>query len=287
MKTASAKRGTKTPPKKSKAVPKGVQKRKTKASSASKKPATKPAAANTPSKRPPRKRDLTSNSRECIICVESKPIGRNGANFPHFSGCTHESQICSACLLRVTVDSLRTRATIVLDERRMKDMLRWPVSSCLECGLVVAEEEICTALPRKDALQIAQVVAERLREADPRWMWCPAPNCTSGQLVPRGQQKKMVCVECSAPSCFFHRIPWHEGYTCKTYDESRPDAAQAIDSTEEYIRRTTKRCPTLGCGQRIEKGGGCSNMLCPSCHHTFVWDEVKWDEDVTPDLESS
>ena len=40
----------------------------------------------------------------------------------------------------------------------------------------------------------------------------------------------------------------------------------------DLIKSSTKPCPGEGCGERIRKIDGCSQMWCPSCKTAFNWD---------------
>jgi E3 ubiquitin-protein ligase RNF144 len=75
----------------------------------------------------------------------------------------------------------------------------------------------------------------------------------------------VICGGCGAKSCYKHEVIWHEGQTCKDYDESKkqPDFA-----TNAYLSRTTKTCPM--CTMHIEKNEGCNHMTC-KCSYQFCW----------------
>ena len=42
----------------------------------------------------------------------------------------------------------------------------------------------------------------------------------------------------------------------------------------DLIKSSTKPCPGEGCGERIQKIDGCSQMWCPSCKTAFNWDTL-------------
>ena len=54
--------------------------------------------------------------------------------------------------------------------------------------------------------------------ASPNFVWCL--ECPSGQHHEDGNNQPIVqCQACHARSCFTHRVPWHENFTCGQYDK--------------------------------------------------------------------
>jgi hypothetical protein len=54
--------------------------------------------------------------------------------------------------------------------------------------------------------------------ANVNFMWCL--QCPSGQIHVSGDaQPIMQCQACNSRACFTHKVPWHNGYTCKEYDK--------------------------------------------------------------------
>jgi hypothetical protein len=54
--------------------------------------------------------------------------------------------------------------------------------------------------------------------------------------------------------------------------------AEAAKATKATVARTTKKCPKAGCGNMIERKGGCSHFRCPEgkppnvCNTHFCWE---------------
>ncbi|KAK2810424.1 hypothetical protein FQN50_002913 [Emmonsiellopsis sp. PD_5] len=285
--------------------------------------ASQPAEPSLPIKRTTRsnRKARTDAYRECFICAEKKPLGRNGANFPAFPGCDHDSLTCLDCVAKHTIITLKTRAP-VNHNRAKKDSIDWSVCTCPHCNTSLSEADIRSALNRVENLIISEIVARKTQESHPRWTWCLSVTCSSGQIFPeQSRSQKVTCTKCGAHSCFFHGVPWHERLSCSQFDDTRPDA-KSIRSSEDRIKRTTKVCPTAGCGWRIQKDGGCPSMYCtlwpllhsfvlvstrpvpvflnssiaqsqsinkstlgPKCNRGFYWTDVKYDDNVTPDPE--
>ncbi|KAH8779545.1 hypothetical protein BGZ57DRAFT_760566, partial [Hyaloscypha finlandica] len=72
---------------------------------------------------------------------------------------------------------------------------------------------------------------------------------------------KIDCEKCSSLACFTHQRPWHEGKTCKEFNE-RPDAEQKqqLAASEKAINQPSARCPK--CSQPITKVTGCGSVTC-------------------------
>ncbi|KAK2779430.1 hypothetical protein FQN52_002444 [Onygenales sp. PD_12] len=261
--------------------------------------ASQPAELPLPTKRTTRsnRKVRTDAYRECVICAEKKPLGRNGANFPAFPGCGHDSLTCLNCVAKHTVITLKTRARVNHDGAAKKDLIDWSVCTCPQCNTSLSEAEIRSALNRVENLIISEIVARKTQESHPRWTWCLSVTCSSGQIFPeQSRSQKVTCAKCGAHSCFFHGVPWHEKLSCSQFDDTRPDA-QSIRNSEDRIRRMTKVCPTAGIvlatcpvlmffnGDIAQSQGINKATLGPQCNQGFYWADVKYDDNVTPEPE--
>jgi hypothetical protein len=97
---------------------------------------------------------------------------------------------------------------------------------------------------------------------EPSFRWCANPKCDWGQIHDNGQAElKINCEKCSSLACFTHQRPWHEGKTCKKFNE-RPDAEQKqqLAASEKAIKQTSARCSK--CSQPITKVTGCRSVTC-------------------------
>ncbi|PGH00498.1 hypothetical protein AJ79_08189 [Helicocarpus griseus UAMH5409] len=233
-----------------------------------------------------KKKDRSDAFRECIICAEKKPLGRKGANFPAFPRCEHEPLACSDCLLKHTIINLKTRARINHNEETNKTSIDWSTCTCPQCNTSLTESELRSVLNRNGNAIVTRIATRKELQSHPRWTWCLSVTCSSGQIFPEtSPSQQVVCVKCKKSSCFLHGVPWHENYTCSQYDDKHPNA-QSARSSEERIKRMTKKCPNRQCGWRIQKNGGCPNMYCIKCGRSFRWDKVKYDGKVTPEPET-
>lgn len=110
-----------------------------------------------------------------------------------------------------------------------------------------------------DASQVEQQTAQN-------WIWCPGPGCGRGQLL-ANKKPKVVCKHCGFELCSKHQIKWHQGMTCREFDEAGDHDTDIAKSVQE-IQRTTKPCPH--CKRRIKKEGGCNHMNCTGCHKLWL-----------------
>lgn len=220
-----------------------------------------PAVKVTTTSRPRNK--TNPEKRECVVCTNSKYLGRNNANFPKFSNCDHEPLTCTECITKHALIRLKARR---VDSTNRGPPNFWSAVTCPQCNVRLTETDIRSSLSRVDVKKISEMVTVNKLHSDKRWVWCVSDTCFSGQIHKKPTKKdtvgrKVTCVKCGVKSCFAHRQVWHEGLTCAQYDDRNPKS-ESIRSSEERIRNMTKKCPTAGCGWRIQKAGGCSSMQC-------------------------
>ncbi|KAK2760342.1 hypothetical protein FQN54_002411 [Arachnomyces sp. PD_36] len=233
-----------------------------------------------------RRNRTKAKQRECIVCTNSKYLGRNEANFPKFPNCDHEPLCCVDCLTKHALIKLKARR-MAFSNGGTPDF--WSVVTCPQCNISLTEEHLRSSLSRADLKAVSEMVTLNGLHSDKRWIWCTSETCSSGQLHRRNTTKdnlyrRVTCRKCGVQSCFAHREPWHEGLTCAQYDDQNPKS-ESVKSSEERIRNMTKKCPTAGCGWRIQKQGGCSGMFCSQCNQHFVWTQVPYDKDAVPEPE--
>lgn len=214
----------------------------------------------------PQTKRSPARQQECLICAETKPLGRGNSNFPRFSNCRHSAQTCSTCITKVLTIYLAGSDTLVYNTDTNAYSIDWTRCVCTDCDQSFPEMEIRARLSRLQILSIDRIIEKKIQEADGDWSWCTSAQCSARQKVNSAAVSKMkmpivTCLACGGKSCFYHRIPWHKGYTCERYDDEHPNA-QSLRSSEERIKRISKKCPTKGCKWRIQKSGGCPNMFC-------------------------
>ncbi|KAH7322122.1 hypothetical protein B0J17DRAFT_582683 [Rhizoctonia solani] len=197
----------------------------------------------------------------CSVCLEIK--GSSDRIRPT-ARCVHEPQICEPCLEQYVRHAVRTEGLIEV---------RCPGVKCrgqLAAGEVVKYvqgDPVC--LNRYNEL-----IAQRELESHPNFIWCQNPRCSRGQIHNEGDASPLViCQYCHEFSCFTHRVPWHNGVTCKDYTTELRKGQ--VNANESYIGEHTKRCPNSRCKRPIEKISGCDRMTCQcpgGCGHEFCWE---------------
>lgn len=95
----------------------------------------------------------------------------------------------------------------------------------------------------------------------PSYRDCMAQNCKSGQFHDTKTDGNILrCNECGFRVCTVHELPFHDGETCKAYDERKKVIPTLEEATKRTIARLSKPCPN--CAVNIEKNGGCDEMIC-------------------------
>ncbi|KAI4117580.1 MAG: hypothetical protein LQ345_002211 [Seirophora villosa] len=154
---------------------------------------------------------------------------------------------------------------------------KWHRVACLACRAHVSKAQLRKLVWKEDFKRLDALAKLKSAESHPRYRSCLSSTCNSGQIH-RPHSKPdpsiVVCKACGSRSCYRHRVPWHDGYTCKQYDLSHP-SVHTTRSSEATVKRIAKRCPGKGCGVFIEKDGGCDSVYCPHCHLIFMWRDVK------------
>lgn len=111
-------------------------------------------------------------------------------------------------------------------------------------------------------------------ERDPEFRWCPQTGCGNGQLVAEiAQSVFWTCESCRTRVCVLHRSVFHDGATCREYDESVDASSNADVATRAALSGLgIKLCPR--CGTGLEKNQGCEHFTCRTalgCGAEFCW----------------
>ncbi|KAJ6441863.1 Hsp70 family chaperone [Purpureocillium lavendulum] len=154
-----------------------------------------------------------TGERECGICAETKDTA---SSFPQLSvsaACRHAPSTCLACLTASIRADLGSKW--------------WTDIRCPECGSPLGYGDV-ERFADEDTFRRYETLARRaaLAEADD-FVWCTA-GCGSGQMRGGdadwdGPLTMMTCRRCGRRSCFAHEVPWHEGLTCREYDQVLAD----------------------------------------------------------------
>ena len=99
--------------------------------------------------------------------------------------------------------------------------------------------------------------------------FCATPYCPVVYLVTSEEQADVfLCPECETGTCTACHEKDHEGMTC----EMLRRCLKAGGGVGDWVREdpsNRKACP--GCGNILEKTGGCRKMYCKVCGIIFCW----------------
>jgi hypothetical protein len=184
--------------------------------------------------------------------------------------CRHEFDICRECIATYIDVQLKSRG------RNAVDHIACPSSDCSHEFTYAEMRRLATpeSFSKYDHLATIDALS-----AMPSFRWCLSPDCSSGGFYapPSTCEKSsslrsihpIMCSDCGFEMCFECDSPWHELLTCEQYQSQ---------SSAEWIRTHTKRCPGEGCGVPLEKDNGCFQMSCAQCRHEFCWECLAaWD----------
>jgi IBR domain, a half RING-finger domain len=90
--------------------------------------------------------------------------------------------------------------------------------------------------------------------------WCIRPGC-GGYSIEGPKTRKLECNVCGRNFCFYCGDEWHNESKC----------SNKLDKDfEEWAKtKNIKFCPN--CRHRVMRNGGCSEMKCVCCQHTWCW----------------
>lgn len=179
--------------------------------------------------------------RLCEVCLEECIIPRMALEDKCIA--KHERRVCAACLRRLIEVAVRSANN--------------PRCPSPVCGVNLSPRSIRLHGNREDADNFELQCTTRALDVDPDFRWC-AHRCGAGH-VHLGDDPLMKCPYCTRRTCYIHRTPWHEGFTCEDVD---------VFIGNSFSSGEFRRCPK--CGHAIEKIGGCEQMIC-ICGHAFCW----------------
>ncbi|KAH8160308.1 hypothetical protein CIB48_g7944 [Xylaria polymorpha] len=140
---------------------------------------------------------------ECIICIENIPR-RGFPKSPISPVCSHETQCCLNCLA--------THLTSQLESNSPKYF------TCPECRGALPYASIQQYAKPETFTKYDKLLARNGLSEEPNFCWCTA-GCGSGQLHLEGRENPlMICTNCRGKTCFTHQAPWHDGLTCREFD---------------------------------------------------------------------
>ncbi|KAI1122433.1 hypothetical protein F5Y10DRAFT_254024 [Nemania abortiva] len=183
---------------------------------------------------------------ECIVCIETIPR-RGFPESPISPVCGHETQCCLKCLA--------THLTSQLESNGPKSF------TCPQCRGALPYASIQRFASPETYAQYDKLLARDGLAEEPNFCWCTA-GCGSGQLHLEGRENPlMICTNCRGKTCFNHQSPWHDGLTCREYDN-----LGATSTTNDSLRTAEPKSlrnrfsSLLGRGKRNITIGGVTRL---------------------------
>ena len=162
--------------------------------------------------------------------------------------CSHEAQCCLSCLA--------THLASQLESNSPKSF------TCPQCRGALPYASIQQYAKPETFAKYDKLLARNGLSNEPNFCWCTA-GCGSGQLHQEGRENPlMICVNCRGKTCFTHQAPWHDGLTCREFDNldsatpAAKDGGKLESSGTKSVRDRISNLLLLGRGkQNIVVGG--------------------------------
>ncbi|CAG8487862.1 3259_t:CDS:2 [Acaulospora morrowiae] len=160
--------------------------------------------------------------------------------------CTHKHTICKQCINKHIEDALKN----IKDEIIIKCII-------FGCNKQLTYGDMKRVANEENFRIYDEESFKRAIEKFEDFRWC-MHLCGTGQIHLGDENSPiMTCWGCEKKTCFKHKVRWHEGKTCKEYDETLSEAESA---TRHFLDQNTKTCPK--CKIIISKDE--YKVLCPS-----------------------
>lgn len=205
-----------------------------------------------------------TSSPECIVCNGEPGDSDFSLVVPTLS-CRHARQVCGVCIRHIIrmfvtsgeyVEGIPCPSTGCPQKLRYYDVEKWASPAVFE---------------RFDK----SLLQDHLRTGK-RYVRCIARGCPAGQEhTGKGGNTTVVCHSCGAKQCFYHQVPWHEGFACEQWDTYRPNMVR-----QSRLKGEKMSCPK--CKRQLVKEDGYDRFTCGpqvGCGYQFCWEcLVPWSE---------
>ncbi|KAG9233507.1 hypothetical protein BJ875DRAFT_425799 [Amylocarpus encephaloides] len=95
---------------------------------------------------------------------------------------------------------------------------------------------------------------------------CPMPDCLQVYRT-TADNSTFLCPTCLTSICTTCKVPFHDGMTCKGYEDLSSGGTEAFLKYKE--ENQVKDCPQ--CKVAIQKSHGCNHMQCTQCSTHICW----------------
>ncbi|KAL3425489.1 ring finger [Phlyctema vagabunda] len=205
---------------------------------------------------------------ECSVCMGD--VTQPGS-VPFVSPkCEHVPTVCEDCV----------REHIHVQVRD----LAWDSITCPSCPVVLGHDSVKRyASPKTFQAFDRNSVLAALSNME-NFTMCLGPGCGSGQIHGGGDdQPIMTCTSCNFRTCFTHKMPHHEGLSCKEYDVAQKKRAKEEAASAKLLAKTTKVCPNKRCASIVTKVSGCNHMTC----HRWATPHILSPAPITPTISNN
>ncbi|KAF1345245.1 hypothetical protein BDV97DRAFT_401844 [Delphinella strobiligena] len=202
----------------------------------------------------------------CMVCYQSKKANEM----------VNVNELPSSCRMCFQ-GTCRPCMEIYLDHYFFRAFGASTVMECPLCTSIWTLTNLEHFLGKDRMESHVERMTHRFLESSANFRWCAADKCVSGQFyddkeIDKPGGEKVCCNLCEGQNCFNCRVVWHEGLTCKEYQDPdlrkhRGKRGGDNDVRKAMRKENTKRCPH--CGTAVERTSGCNNVLCTQCGQFF------------------
>ncbi|CAD8088656.1 unnamed protein product [Paramecium primaurelia] len=149
-----------------------------------------------------------------------------------------------------------------------------PIKCPSQCNQTIIYQDLIEVLDQKQLSEFQQLSFKAyVQSLGNQYSWCPTPNCTYVFIVEKSFQ--LDCPVCQKKYCLECKIEYHNGFSCKEYQEKQK--TQSRQKNEKYFDdrfysfikgAKFKQCPQ--CKYWVEKSQGCNHMTC-LCKFQFCY----------------
>ncbi|CAF1609118.1 unnamed protein product, partial [Didymodactylos carnosus] len=202
--------------------------------------------------------------RVCAVCFKSKMMNKYQQKFS--SNCSHiERTVCDRCLY----DNIKAILLSNNSHINSTEIVKCPEP---DCSTIFDYRSIKQILISKQDFELCEQYEKELVEHKIETLkghiYCAHSKCGAAQQKTE-TGNIVTCFKCKKKTCSYHRVPWHQGMTCREYDEETRDDGH--HKLRKWLEKNSKECPGPGCHYHIEKNDGCDHMTCLKCKHEFCY----------------
>lgn len=187
----------------------------------------------------------------CGICLDETPI----EDIYIMDECEHK--FCKSCLCDYIKIKIKNGET---------DGILCPV---LTCRREIQIREMTHLVSKEDMKKYEEFSLKKALSQMPNITYCPNILCNDAIQVIGNENHVMKCPSCKIIFCINCKVEYHEGMTCKEYEEWKVKSKESEKIYKEWASKNTRQCPN--CKVDIIKNKGCNHIKCIHCGQDFCW----------------